>query len=284
MPDFEIEEFWDDLLSLIEMGRVIPVIGPEVLTLESGVPLYGLIAEKLLRRYQIKTTAGVAHGLFESVSTIAEKPGVRTPELYRAVHNITRDVLAQEDLDLEPLHALGSIRHFNFFVSTTPDDLLVRTLESVRGTPVDEIVFAPKLPTERMRDIPELPGSRYSAVFYFFGKLDVQAFYAIHDEDALEFSYQFQSGGGPEHTLSQIRTKSLLLIGCTFGRWLGRFFLRLSNTERLASPQRMKKEYLVGQETNDDHDLVLFLRRFSQESRCYPPAQRLSYRSCKSAG
>jgi len=28
----DVEEFWDDLLALVEEGRVIPVVGPELLT------------------------------------------------------------------------------------------------------------------------------------------------------------------------------------------------------------------------------------------------------------
>jgi hypothetical protein len=71
---------------------------------------------------------------------------------------------------------------------------------------------------------------------------------------------------------SQMRSRNLLLIGCTFAGWLSRFFIRLSNSERLASAQRTKKEYLVGQETARDRDLTIFLERFSQDSRCYPVA------------
>ena len=31
---FEAEEFWEDLLAFTEEGRVLPVVGPEVLTIE----------------------------------------------------------------------------------------------------------------------------------------------------------------------------------------------------------------------------------------------------------
>ena len=44
-PSFEVEEFWDDLLAYIEDGRVIPVVGRELLTVQVGgemVPLWSV--------------------------------------------------------------------------------------------------------------------------------------------------------------------------------------------------------------------------------------------------
>src|SRR5262249_21608875 len=131
------------------------------------------------------------------------------------------------------------------------------------------IEYAPKLPTDRRHDIPEEPSSRYTAVFYLFGKADVFPFFAIHDEDALEFPYTLQTSGQPI-MLSRLRSRNLLFIGCNLADWLSRFFLRLSNSERLFSDQRSKKEFLVGEETSGDPNFVFFLERFSPDSRFYP--------------
>jgi len=112
--------------------------------------------------------------------------------------------------------------------------------------------------------------SKYAAVLYPFGKSDVSPFYAIHDEDFLEFAYTMQAGNGPERMFSQLRSRNLLMIGCNFADWLSRFFLRLSNSERLSSDQRNKKEFFVGREIAEDRDFTVFLERFSQDSRYYP--------------
>ena len=178
---------------------------------------------------------------------------------------------------LPALRELASIQHFDLFATTTPDDLLARALDAERfngANQTEQIEYAPKLSTDRRRDIPEVPSSKYTAVFYLFGKADVSPFYAIHDEDALEFSYTLQAGNGPERMFSQLRSRNLLLIGCTFPDWLSRFFLRLSSSERLFSDQRSKKEYLVGEETAKDRNFTVFLERFSQDSRCYPVEAR----------
>jgi TIR domain len=278
----EVEEFWEDLLAFIEDRRVIPIVGAELLTIEDGgrsVPLYRAVAERLLSKYGLSADAlpgggGLRehHELNDSVCALAAS-GRRVRDLYRPVNDILQKLLAEQKEAIAPLRELASIQHFDLFATTTPDDLLARALDAVRfegAHQTDQIEYAPKLPTERRRDIPEVPSSRYTAVFYVFGKADVAPFYAIHDEDALEFPYTMQAGNGPERMFAQLRSRNLLLIGCTFADWLSPFFLRLVNSERLFSDQRTKKEFLVGQEATKDCSFTVFLERFSQDSRWYP--------------
>ena len=272
---FDTEEFWDDLLAFVEERRVIPVVGAELLTIEDNgrsVPLYRAVADRLLRKYGAAPPAADSYGLNDAVSALVAQ-GKRVRDLYRPAHDILQQVLAGIKEPPQPLRDLVTISHFDLFATITPDGLLARALDAARFNGLrqtDEIEYAPKLPTNRRRDIPEEASSGYAAVFYVFGKADVGPFYAIHDEDVLEFSYMLQAGGGPERMFSQMRSRNLLFIGCSFGDWLSRFFIRLSNTDRLSSDQRTKKEYLVGAETTHDQGFTAFLERFSQDSRCYP--------------
>jgi hypothetical protein len=279
---FDVEEFWEDLLAFIEDRRVIPVVGAELLTVEQDgkqVPLFRVVADRLLSKYGLSATALPSgevlrehHELNDGVCVLA-RAGRRIKDLYRPVNDILSKVLAEHTVVTEPLRQLAAIRQFDLFATTTPDDLLARALDSVRfdgARQADEIEYAPKLPTDRRRDIPEVMSSKYTAVFYLFGKADVSPFYAIHDEDVLEFPYTMQAGNGPERMFSQLRSRSLLFIGCEFADWLSRFFLRLSNSERLSSDQRSKKEFFVAHKTPEDHDFTVFLERFSQDSRYYP--------------
>ena len=272
------EEFWADLLAFIEERQVLPVVGPELLTITvdgQPVPLYRAVASALIDRYRLPEAPTLRDGreLFDAVAALAAS-GKRVRDLYRPVHDILDRLVAGHQASITPLRQLASIHHFDLFATTTPDVLLARELNAVRfadgGGRVDELEYAPKLPTERRRDIPALVSSGYTAVFYLFGKADVSPLYAIHDEDALEFPYTLQAGNGPERMFSQLRSRNLLLIGCNFGDWLSRFFLRLSNSERLFSDQRSKKEFLIGERAIEDRNFVTFLERFSQDSRCYP--------------
>jgi hypothetical protein len=278
---YEVEEFWEDLLAFVEGGRVIPIVGAELLTIEENgrlIPLYRAVAERLLSRYGLSGTAlpGGAvlranHELNDAVCALAAA-GRRVRDLYRPTHDILQALLATQQEPVQSLRELASIHHFDLFITTTPDDLLARALNAVRFNGLnqtDQIEYAPKLPTDRRRDVPEVSSSKYTAVFYLFGKADVSPFYAIHDEDALEFPYELQAGCGPERMFSQLRSRNLLLIGCTFADWLSRFFLRLCNSERLFSDQRAKREFLIGEEATKDPNFTVFLKRFSQDSRCY---------------
>lgn len=269
----DTEEFWDDLLGLIEHRQVIPVVGEELLTVEeNGVskPFYRVVADRLLARYGLDPIQSPREHseLGDAVSALAAT-GKRVKDLYRPVHEII-DKLMSGGIPA-PLLQLAGIRHFDLFASATPDWLLAKALNQVRYGGADrtaQIEYAPRLPTNRRTDIPIEPGPDYTGVFYLFGKSDVFPFFAIHDEDMLEFPYTLQAGNGPERMFSLLRTRSLLLVGCNFATWLSRFFIRLSNLERLSSDQRTKKEFLVHCEIARDENLAVFLRRFSQDSRC----------------
>ena len=272
----DAEEFWDDLLAYVEDGRVLPVVGKELLRAE-GIPLYRAVGERLLARYGIAGVELREHQeLNDAVCAIAAR-GKRVKDLYRPIHDILEKVAAAQTEPLPALRELASIAHFDLFATATPDNLLARAINYVRfagAAQTDEIEYAPKLPTDRRRDMPQAPSSKYTAVFHLFGKADVAPFFAIHDEDALEFAYTLQAGNAPERIFSELRSRNVLLIGCNFGDWLNRFFLRLSNSERLFSDQRAKKEFLVGSATAADPEFVVFVERFSQDSRCYPVPAR----------
>ncbi|MCP9772312.1 hypothetical protein KBY66_06700 [Synechococcus sp. Tobar12-5m-g] len=55
MPE-SLERFWEDLLLFVEEGKVIPVIGPELVTVEedgTSIPLYHWLARSLAERIDL---------------------------------------------------------------------------------------------------------------------------------------------------------------------------------------------------------------------------------------
>jgi len=96
----EIEELWDDLLAFIEQGRVIPVVGLELLVIQNGggnIPLYRAVAQHLLRKYAVSDDGFPAggsshpnHELNDAACAIVEarKGHARVNDLYRPVHDI----------------------------------------------------------------------------------------------------------------------------------------------------------------------------------------------------
>jgi len=133
---------------------------------------------------------------------------------------------------------------------------------------MEAIVFAPKLASGTLGDLPEVRSSGYTAVCYLFGKASPSPFvFAIHDEDTLEFIHNLQlnAAEGMKLLFSELRTQNLLLIGCDFPDWLSRFFIRLSNTQRLAD-NRSKREFMIEQSADAGGSLTYFLERFSPDT------------------
>lgn len=276
----DAEEFWEELLAQIEAGDIIPVVGAELLTvLVEGqeTPLYPALAERLLAKYHLTAMAlRPHHELNDAVCAVAQG-GRDVQDLYRPVNDLLK-ALAQTPGALQPLRDLARVSGFKVFVTTTPDDLLTRAIDAERhgGTAkTDQIVFAPKLASGTLSDLPETVSSAYTAVCYLFGKASPSPFvFAIHDEDTLEFVHNLQINGaeGMKRLFSELRQRNLLLIGCNFADWLSRFFIRMSNTQRLAE-RRSKREFLIEQAA-DGGGLTLFLERFSPSTWVFPGSAR----------
>jgi hypothetical protein len=275
-------EFWDDLIAFIEDGSVIPVVGPELLSIAGAdgqrVPMYRAVSEHLLEKSGLTPAEITAAGLrpqrelYDAVAHLAKR-GRRIQDLYRpTAQSIAAIAERMTTDDLAPLEALARIDRFNLFVTTTPDSLLVKVLDRVRygGGPekTQQIEFAPNLPGDRLQDLPERRLPSHTAVFHLFGKASPSPLYAIHDEDLLEFFYRLQAGGGhlPERLFYAIRDRNLLLIGCNLCDWLSRFFIRLASPSRLAG-ERFKREFLADQVLRSGQDLTVFLTRFSQNTK-----------------
>jgi hypothetical protein len=284
----EAEEFWEELLAQIEAGQVIPVVGPELLTVVvdgKESPLYQVLAERLLAKYglvarvvasdgnsaQAANTVSLRpyHELNDAVCALAQS-GRRVQDLYRPINDLLKALVETSgESALQPLRDLASISGFKLLVTTTPDDLLARAVDAERYggmAKTEHIVFAPKLASGAASDLPEVRSSGYTAVCYLFGKASPSPFvFAIHDEDTLEFIHNLQLNApeGMKRLISELRTQHLLLIGCNFADWLSRFFIRLANTQRLADNNRSKREFLIEQSADGSGSLTLFLERFS---------------------
>lgn len=284
----DAEEFWDELLAQIEAGKVLPVVGPELLTAMidgKEIPLYQVLAERLLAKYGLVGSVASGeeerapsdrtvrlrrhHELNDAVCALAQG-GKRMQDLYRPINELLKTLLeAATESSLDTLRDLAGIRALKLFVTTTPDDLLARAIDAERygGTAkTEQLVFAPKLASGTMGDLPEVRSSGYTAVCYLFGKASPSPFvFSIHDEDTLEFIHNLQinAAEGMKRLFSEVREQNLLLIGCNFADWLSRFFIRLANTQRLAD-SRIKREFLV--EESVEANLTLFLERFSPDT------------------
>jgi len=260
MADLQ-EGFWDNLLDYIQDRTVIPVIGPELVTVREGdwdVPLYRWVAQRLAADLGLPTVE-LPNGfdLNDVVSLHLRRRGERE-ELYAQIHRMLRNAALTPN---ESLRALAGIPGFDLFVSLTFDSLLADALGAT------QISYSPNT----VRDLPcpkaEL---RQPVVFHLLGRASASPDYAICDEDLLEFLHAMQDMQRKPKTLfDELRGHHLLVLGCSFGDWLARFFLRTARDLAL-SQKRRRWDVLVGDQIAHDARLALFLKSFSSDTRVVP--------------
>src|SRR5215831_12864979 len=266
------DDAWDYLLDFIEERRVIPIVGPELLKVEteSGPRLlYDWVAEKLAGKLNVDTKElPQPYNLNDVVCWFLASRG-RREEAYTRVRAILRDAT------FEPPHALrqlAQVTDFDLFVTTTFDGLLEQAinLERFQGAQSTEVIsYSPNrvadLPTEREK-------LQRPVVYHLLGRLSASPTYVISDEDTLEFMCALQSEHlTPEKLFHELEHNHLLLIGSSFTNWLARLFLRMAKRHRLSDPRDVG-EILADNHSDNDRRLVSFLQQVSVRTRIYSGA------------
>jgi len=230
------ETFWTDLLSYIEDGKVIPVIGKGALTVgDDDQPFEPWLVRKLAPKIGVELPQD---GPTPTLNEIIIKYLVANGEAnlpYLRLHQL----LEQEKPKPGPtLRALAWITDFRLFLTTSFDPLLQRAIEDERlgGQPLlpESIgAFSPKAKTV---DLPsrfaELRGTH---IHHLLGRVSSQPNYVLWEEDALEFMCEFQRRLRDIDNLARdLHEYSLLVLGLHFSDWQARFFLRIAKQRRLS--------------------------------------------------
>jgi hypothetical protein len=266
------DDAWDDLLNYIEEHRVIPIVGPDLLRVETDHGprlLYDWLAEKLAARLSVDPV-GLPQPLTlnDVVCSYLGQRG-RREEAYTRLRSIMREVQFSSP---ETLRQLAAITDFDVYVTTTFDPLLEQALNAERfgGQPHAEVLaYAPN----RVVDLPAERGQlQRPVVYHLLGKLSASPTYVISDEDMLEFICALQSEHlTPEKLFHELEHNHLLLIGSDFSNWLARLFLRMAKRKRLSDPRDVG-EILADDHTAGDERLVAFLQQVSVRTRVYAGA------------
>jgi len=267
------EDAWDDLLNFIEERRVIPIIGPDLLRVQTdrGLrPLYEYLAEKLAARLGVDPSPLPQPLTLNDVVCAYLGQRGRREEAYTRLRSIMREVEFEPPL---ALRQLAQITDFDLFVTTTFDPLLERAVNMERygGQPTAEVIaYAPNR-------VADLPGERSqltrAVVYHMLGRLSASPTYVISDEDMLEFICALQSEHlTPEKLFHELEHSHLLLIGSDFSNWLARLFLRMTKRKRLSDPRDVG-EILADDHTAQDSRLLAFLQQVSVRTRVYGGAE-----------
>jgi TIR domain/SIR2-like domain len=268
--DKATERLWEQLLDFIDDGRVIPVIGPELLTFRSvgeSQLLYSTLATQLAKRLQVEFEAT------DSLNTVACRylsEGGQREDIYPELKRVMT-TFPNADMP-SALVKLAEIKPLKLFVTTCFDSLLVNALDQVRYSgqaKTQVLAFSPGSNNDLPEPVEQLDRT---TVFHLFGKLSAVPEYAVTDEDVLEFMHALQAKTArPERLFDGLIKQNLLFIGCPLSDWLGRFFVRIGKKERLIVSSG-KTDFLVGDHLSSDENLAEFLRNFSSRTKVFPLA------------
>jgi hypothetical protein len=263
-PDLD-EDFWEDLLFLIEERKVIPVIGAGVVTRGDDQGLfYPWLARRLAERLGIPLETGRAEINLNDVATAHLLNHGKYNDLYI---RLARILQAECPAPGQSLLDLASISAFNLYLTTTFDPLLQKALDSARYGGAGATTVYAFSPREKSKDLPErrrdLPGT---TVFHLLGRVSSMPGYVVWEEDMLEFILSLNRHMPVMERLGRdLKEHGLLVLGLQFSDWLVRFFLRVSKQERL-SASRVHRAYLA--DAPDDfspQSLVLFFGAVSPD-------------------
>ncbi len=270
----------DSLREAVRLRQVVPVIGPEALTvrikgvdgIQREAPFYRLVAERLLEQNGLGVDLLDAHSaawdLHRASATVIGHSRVPAARLRRSIAAVIRELTAQ----VQPAGALASIAKMNCFdlvVCLTPDELVLKALATSQPAVIVEVrSYAPR--ADSSQD-PDIPTSRIGAIrlFHPLGRAEAATEFAIHEEDALEYLYRFRDEGErrAKELLTALRCSDLLFLGCGLPDWMGRGLMRLVNDQRLSASERTMEFFCASAR---DAALTGFLDRFSPNSTVFP--------------
>ncbi len=251
------EHHWDMLLDYIGQGRVVPVLGPELLVAnEAGrrVPFYQAVSKRLAHHFDMPEIE------CETVSDFMSRflKGNNTVKMART--GLIKVLKELEDQPQPALQKLASINAFKLYLTTMPDNLLTKALIAC-GTDPDVYFFSTNY--KRRSDLPDkklLGRQRY--IYHLYGKAAPCFEYAISEDDRLLFSCEWMdSQVKPRNLLSYLADKYLLILGCGYENWQARFFLFGLKGAELFSNIWDASSLLADSHTRNDTQLDRFLSR-----------------------
>lgn len=257
---------WGQLMLSIAKGAVVPVIGPELLSVEvegREVNLYRYVAERLAAELDMEAPLSADDDLGDVVTHYMARQGSMRADVYYIVWSILRDLKCAAP---KPLRQLAEIEGFHLFISTTFDSLMHDVLREVRQEGAEAPLELSFRKDGRMDDLPADFADGPPAVYHVFGKASNTLAYVTTEEELLDFGCLWQdTDRRPKRLASHLRDKYLMVLGCSFQNWLSRFFLyALKGDTLFARDDREgggRRQVLADDQTRHDAELTLFLSR-----------------------
>ncbi len=217
------ERFWERVLQRLEEETVVPVLGPDLLTVAgegTETLLYPLLAQKLAGHLGVGSLDLPRGAELQEVSRRYLTKSKDVQEIYRSLRVVFREL---DPIPIPaPLLDLARIPSFNLFVTTTFDVLMERAVDDVRFEGQRQTLAFAYAPSDRQDLPPEFDRLGRPTVFHLLGRLSgTPHSFAVTREDTLEFMDSLQNRG-PGFLFDKFRESDLLILGSGLSEWLAR--------------------------------------------------------------
>lgn len=235
------EEYWEELINQIEEGRVIPVIGPDLLTEQpDGRNLHQCLVDGLARWGEVTSSPKSFSQLLydRSFQTTMTKSKLNRDTIYWMIDSQVKKMRVTPH---PLLKRLLNTKRFPFVITTSFTPVVEDCMKAIYGA---ESVRSLQFNNDSQRsmrvgfgDIQNEQEMMVPTVFYMFGKVSSEPHrYVVTDMDMLEFCRTWMSGLGIPRNLSEsLGKRYLLFLGGSYNDWLFRFIwfsMRRSSLER----------------------------------------------------
>lgn len=251
---------WEILIGLIKDELVVPVIGPEMLEVENDesplISYYDQWGLEAAKEAGIETTKiGNMPLLYQVAGQILMHSKSRVRNVNQLAVLVDYVIQRKPWLTPKALEQIVGIKSFPLIVTTSIDHFLAGLMEKA-GKPFTRILFAPGGAGSEI-DLPSDFNFRQNrALMQLFGATSrCPGTCAVTEDDLIEFSWSLLDHEyGPQNFYDYLQGKTVLLLGCNFPDWLGRFFVHALHANR-------KDVDLWYVSKNDDMGLRSFLER-----------------------
>lgn len=244
---------WNHLINNIQTRQVIPILGPELMTVPDGdreIPLVRWLSPRLARALKLPDPEHYT-ALNEVACAYLCQPKKNRGLLYSEILTILKEARLQPS---EALLSLASITDFDLYISTTFDPLLAMAMAQTRrgfDRAKDVLAYA----TNRATPFPDpLPKA---LVYHILGSLQTTPNFVVWEEDYLEFLCRLTEQSHDtalEGLFRLLKERHLLLLGAPFGDWSVRFFLRAARGRRLTGARDSDSTEILN--TQQDSQIV----------------------------
>ena len=230
------ERHWRNLLTDIHDGQVGVIVGPELAVgpdAAGRATLYEYLAREVMRRLGVEAERlGTGPSLLDVCNVYLQQPESEADDLHREVREALRDLQWPVP---EPLQNLAAIADLKLFITTTVDSLLENALNQARFGGQKQTRVLSYSEKSQIQDVPgDFEARPETTVFHLFGRINASGDYALTEEKILEYGHRLQSRDlRPPNLFDLLKTRHLLILGCSLPGWLARFTMRASKGDPL---------------------------------------------------